>query len=456
MAPESGVSSRGFVVPVALSVSDVQAIAPDPAAAVAARKIAKPRAWKTLGQSERALWGEYQGSASYQTRVSRPELAFKCSCPSRKIPCKHALALLFLAAEAESAISATDIGAEPDWVSDWLAKRDSTRRRAESPPRDSPQHVEARAKRASKRHGNVLAGVEQLEVWMADLVRHGLGRLPSEGAEVWDAQSRRLVDAQAPGLAGRVRRIGARVGVGENWTERVLEDLGRLSLLTHAYRRLDALPTPLQYDVRRAVGFTLDRDDVLAQGEHVEDEWVVACVTVLDDERLRMRRTWLVGRATARSALMLDVAAGSTPFQHTFVPASSFRGTLAFWPSARPERALLVDRSSAPVQGQAPPHARSIQAALDDYADGLAKDPWIERTLFILADVAVSRSSAPGWYAVEADGTALRLRGTGHEVLYALSGGLPLCLAGEWNGFVLDPLTAYVGGRAIALRTEFS
>jgi hypothetical protein len=167
-----------------------------------------------------------------------------------------------------------------------------------------------------------------------------------------------------------------------------------------------------------------------------------------------MRRTWLVGKESARVALILDVAAGSTPFQHTLVPASAFRGRLVFWPSSRPERALIAERLSSPIRDHAAPHPRSIAAALDGYASGLARDPWLERTLFVLSDVAIARAASPLWYAVDPSGESLRLRGDRHDVLFALSGGRPLCLAAEWNGFVLEPLMAYAEGRAVALKAN--
>jgi hypothetical protein len=426
-------------------------MAPDAAAVVAGRKLAKPQAWKSLGQSERAFFGECQGSVLYRAQISALDLTARCTCPSRKFPCKHALALLFLMAEDPAAFPAP--GSEPDWVTSVLEKRAvrAERKRARA---DKPVDTVAQAKRANARHNNVLAGIEQLEIWMCDLVRRGLGRLPSDGPDLWDAQARRLVDAQAPGLAGRVRRIGGRVGIGESWSERVLGDLGQLALLCHAYRRLDALPAALQHEVRRLVGYTLDKEDVLALGESVEDEWVVVSSRVTEDDRLRVQRTWLVGVASARTALVLQVAAGAMPFQEVFVGGSAFGARIVFWPGARPERGLIAERRSALEGNRAPPHGRSIAAALDDYATGLAQNPWLERSLVLLEGVAITRTAEGDYYAVDRDRRALRLAGQRHEMLWALSGGRPLLLVAEWNGFVLLPLAAYQDGRGVALQNE--
>jgi hypothetical protein len=429
-------------------------MAPDPSAANAGRKLAKPGPWKGLGRSERAFWGECQGSALYQTQVAVLDRATKCTCPSRKFPCKHALGLLFLMAESESHFPP---GEEPEWVNGWLAKRGVAQQkkqaRAEQEPK--PVDVEAQAKRASKRQANVLAGIEQLELFLSDVVRRGLGRLPAEGPEPWDAQARRLVDAQAPGLASRVRSIGYRVGVADDWTERVLGDLGRLALLTRAYRRLSELPSDLAHDVRRYVGFTLDQAEVLEHGDVAEDEWIVASSTVTDDERLSLQRSWLVGRESARRALSVQVAVGTSRFQDVLVPGTAFRAKLAFWPGARPERALIAERLTATLNGRVPPHAGSILALVDDYATALSRDPWVGRTLALLGGVRVMRESASRFSVVDSAGQSLGLRGDAHEVLWAVSGGHPILLVAEWNGFELDALAAYDDGRCVPLSAGF-
>ena len=103
-----------------LTVEQALALAPDTSSAAAGRKLGSPKNWRTLGRSADALWGECQGSALYQVRVDLGDLATKCSCPSRKFPCKHALGLLVLAATDPGTLP----GAEPpEWVLDWLQRR---------------------------------------------------------------------------------------------------------------------------------------------------------------------------------------------------------------------------------------------------------------------------------------------------------------------------------------------
>jgi uncharacterized Zn finger protein len=103
-----------------LSLEQVLALAPDASAAAAGKKLGTPAPWQNLGGNDDAYWGECKGSALYQVRVARADLAAKCTCPSRKLPCKHVLGLLVLAATMPSALIATQ---PPEWVMEWLVRR---------------------------------------------------------------------------------------------------------------------------------------------------------------------------------------------------------------------------------------------------------------------------------------------------------------------------------------------
>lgn len=423
-------------------------MAPDSAAASAGRKLGRAAQWKALGASERAVWGECQGSALYQTRVSVLDWSTKCSCPSRKFPCKHALGLLFIMAESSAAFGKDP---EPEWVNSWLDKRDAAAQkkqaRAEQPAK--PVDTAAQAKRANKRHEAVLEGLDQLDVWLADLVRGGLGRLPNEGAVAFELQARRLVDAQAPGLATQLRTIKDAIGRGEDWTGRVLGELGKLALINHAYRRLESLPPLPAQDVRRRIGYTLEQSEVIAHGDVVEDEWTVAAQITDHDDRVRSQRTWLIGARTGRGAQVLQFAAGSAKFSEVLVVGTTLTARLAFWPASVPERALFVTRLSEPRTSSAPPVACSIGEMLTNHAQALARDPWIERQFCVLGPVCV----APGepWLLIDGTGAALPLRDGRHDVLLAVSGGQPVEVAAEWDGFVLSPLTVFSEGRVVTL-----
>src|SRR5262249_2936487 len=151
-----------------------------------------------------------------------------CSCPSRKFPCKHALGLLLL--------WATGVVAEaemPAWVQEWhdsraarAAKTQARREAAASGAEPTPQRTQAAARRAAQRDDRVTAGVAELAQWLDDQVRQGIAGLDKAGYQHFDTVAARLVDAQAPGLAGQVRALGGVASSGSGWDHRLLAELG--------------------------------------------------------------------------------------------------------------------------------------------------------------------------------------------------------------------------------------
>src|SRR4051812_49513722 len=135
---------------VKLTAEAVEGLAPDAASVTAARKLARPAPWSETGYDERAVWGLCKGSGArpYQTQVDLSGPAWKCSCPSRKVPCKHGLALLLLHAAGE--VSA---GSPPAWVSEWLDSRAQRAARPARAPGGPPRGPRAAARRAAGRGG---------------------------------------------------------------------------------------------------------------------------------------------------------------------------------------------------------------------------------------------------------------------------------------------------------------
>ena len=432
-----------------LTADQARALAPDPQVAAAAQKLARPASWHGLGRNGQAIWGECRGSAVYRVQADLDEMALRCSCPSRKQPCKHAVGLLLLAAGG-SDVPAAD---PPAWVAEWLAKR---RERAEGPRQAATKTVAEersgpsarQAKQARERVDRVLQGADALDLWLADVGRGGLAGVETQPASWWERQAARLVDAQAPGLAGRVRRMAGIPGSSADWPERLLFEMGQLALLTHALRRMDALAPETQHDVRRLVGWTLRAPEVKELGETVLDEWLVAGRWVEEEGSLRTERTWVLGRRTGRAALILQFAPGrGTSFPSIAIPGTAQEMELIFWPGACPQRAMIETRRGEPkptVGGL--PHRQSVRALLSDVAAILARAPWTDRFLGALADVVAFRRADGTWAIQDPDGDLLPLRGTNHWQLLAVSGGHPVDLIGEWHDLTLRPLGVVAEG----------
>ena len=438
------------------STEQVLALAPDAGSAKSGKDLATPRKWVRLGQADGVIWGECQGSGAspYQAKVELTEPAFHCSCPSRKFPCKHALGLFLIWAGQHSAVPA---GEPPAWVAAWLegrAKRAEQKAAKEQAKQEKIERGEpavdpaARQKRESARRAKVVDGLDELDRWLADLVRQGIVAVPNQPPSFWDERARRLIDAQAPGAARRVRQLADLPTTGDGWQGALLDRLARLHLLIEGHRRIDALPREAQADLRAAVGYPVDLDEVRA-GPGLRDLWTVVGQRSELEERLRVRRTWLIGRETGRPALLLDFAHMSQPVAEVPIPpGTAIDADLAFFPGAFPLRAVVKDRHgpSSPT-AEIGGHAR-IADALAAWAEAMSKDPWLETFPIVLADV-VPLVREGSWIVRDASGGVLPLspRFEGGWKILAFGGGGPIAIAGEFDGATLSPLGFARDGR---------
>jgi hypothetical protein len=446
-------------MPTTLTAEQILALAPDTSSARAGQGLANPRKWVSLGCAARAAWGECQGSARepYRTQIDLAEPAFRCSCPSRKFPCKHGLGLFLLRAGQPAAFAE---GAPPAWVAEWLAKRDQATQqraakvgRAEQPaePAAERKRAAAQARSSAAREANVAAGVEELGRWLRDLVRVGLAETPGRPRRFWEGIAARMVDAQAPGLARLVRELPAVAASGEGWQERMLERLARLFLLLEGFRRIETLPPEAQADIRAAIGWTQNQEALLAS-DGVRDRWVVLGQRVEEEDNLRAQRTWLWGEASGRTALVLSFAAAGQPLDRSLPPGVALDAELVFFAGSYPLRALVKQRFAPAVPPDRFPGAADLGAATAAYAEALALLPWLERFPMALEAVTPVRDGER-WAVRDAAGRTVPLAtqfARGWRLL-ALGGGRPLALFGEWDGEALLPLSAWAEGQFVVL-----
>lgn len=435
-----------------LNEQQVLALAPDAASAANGRKLAAASNWSNLGKSTRSLWGECKGSGAkpYQVRVDVADFASKCSCPSHKFPCKHALGLLVLTANQPALLNDTG---EPEWVAEWLDKRSDNAAKKEAravAKAEAPVDEAAQKKRAEKRDNRVRDGLAAFQVWLEDLVRNGMARLPAEGPRVWEQQAARLVDAQAPGLAARVRLLADLPGGAPDWPERLLGELGRMALALRSHEKLEELPAPLQQTLRQYLGYTVREEEVLVQGEAIHDRWHVIGQAAEEDDKVRIQRTWVRGEQSGRRALLLQFAAGSQNFASSWMPGSAFEADLAYYPGALAQRALLKGQATPLPVPQGFSHAITVAGLLDESAGMLAQNPWLERHAAVLQGV-VARRNGEQWQVVDEAGLALPLNGGEQWLWLALSGGKPSDVAVEWDGLRIRPLGIHAGGRYFTL-----
>lgn len=444
-------------MPTSWTSEQVIAQAPDSSSVKAGRALAAVSKWVSAGYNDRAVWGECKGSGKqpYQVLIELSGPAFKCSCPSRKFPCKHGLGLFLLYAENQLKESS-----QPAFCAEWLAKRAETQERkkekseAEPTPEDSAKREKAKTKRASEREAKVTTGLQELEIWLADMIRQGLAAVQNQPTEYWEKMAKRLIDAQAPNVARLVRQISSfiykRDKYRENLAEKLLEHLGGIYLICESYRRVNELPAAIQADVRTTIGFTV-KEEELPDAETIEDVWQVQGIHVYEEEKLRVQRVWLFGEQSHRSALIINFAFQNQAVDVSFAAGTKFKAEISFYPGNFPLRAFLKSRQESQIL-QTAEGVENFAEFLNFYSKAAAKNVWLEILPAMLKNVIPVRRSN-SWYLRDKDGKLLPVDAGFSNIwkLFAVCGNHPATVFAEWDGEALLPLTVWAEGKLTIL-----
>ncbi|NHA06331.1 SWIM zinc finger family protein [Mucilaginibacter sp. HC2] len=321
-----------------LTEDQIYALAPDEASKKSGRDLAAAAKWVTKGMNRLALWGECQGSGSkpYQTQVDLTVIAFKCSCPSRKFPCKHGLGLLLLCARQPELFTDQDM---PAWVNDWISKR-SDREEKKAEKTEKTIDEAAQAKRQQSREQRVGAGISELLIWIKDIVRNGILTIPEKDGNYWDNMARRMIDAQASGLAAMVKNLGVTNFWNEGWQSGFMDKLLHLYLVAESYQHLHNINPLLQQDVRSAIGFTFNQDELKKQ-TGVTGTWLVIGKEARDEQQIIVEQNWLYNLSGNQYALVLQFIARGQVGQLSLSAGMYLDAELVYFPSVVPYRAII-------------------------------------------------------------------------------------------------------------------
>jgi hypothetical protein len=415
-----------------LTADQVTAIAPDAASLKAGRGLATARKWQLLGGDPGALWGLAIGSGKdpYQTRVDLSDLASKCSCPSRKFPCKHAIGLMLVAIGEPAALTTT---ARPDWLAEWLDSRAGRQEKQRQRENDGPKKEadpQAAARRRAKKRNRIDDGVALMGQTLRDLAREGLASATARDAAHWHNLQRRMIDCQAPGLAAAARTIADDILHAADADEALAHEFGRLHLLCESHRRSDELDPGARAEISTLLGDGPGTDEVLALPP-VEDAWFVVTREFRERDRLLTSMTWLWGTKSRRWAKVLRFAHLPATLAEPWPLGSTVDLGVSFDPALVPRRAR--PHGDGHARHLPPPAAADpgFDALLESHGAALAASPFLHASPFLLE----VRPDDPGFLA-DAAGRRLPWRGDETTALRvdAITGGVPTLAAGDWNG----------------------
>lgn len=461
----------------ALTLDVVTAMSPDQGSLAAASKLTRAAKWPLRARSDGLVWGECQGSGANPYRVVFDEAdhGYKCTCPSRKFPCKHVLALMWMFVEDPAPFGAAAV---PDWVGDWLGRRrkvagggnapaqpdaagkslTAARETEPEPAPEDPKAGERRraaaVKRAAETRQAIAAALDELDQWIADQLRTGLAGLLSDLTGRCRAIAARLVDGKAATLAGWVDEIPARLLAlpGEDRPEALVSELGKLVLLARAWRAAPDAP-----ELTRNIAAAETREALLqdAAAPRLRAAWEVL------GEQIATRRDGLVSQATwllnldggtPAFALLLDFFPASAGRRGSaFATGEQFEAELVFYPAAQPLRAVIAERASldGPRPWPVPGDSDGNGDPLKGFVEAQQRAPWTRAAPVLLPPGRFG--SLPGgrtWWGSTDGAHTLPLASPPAEALH----GMALeATAGIWDGRRLVLLAAQSDWGRLAL-----
>ena len=307
---------------------------------------------------------------------------------------------------------------------------------------------------ANKRIKRMQEGLQDLEVWMADILRQGLVSLEKDAYSICEAIAKRMQDAQLKGMANRLRELPLMIGYQENWIEQTLAVFGEMYLFAQAFKRLDKLPEDFQTQLKMIGGINVKKEE-LDLNNAVKDNWLILGKMEGTDpvnDRLTFRRVWLWGSNTGRPALLLDFAFGGAGFQNHFAKGMSFEGEVVYYPGTLPIRCEVVNQKPSDTFITSFDGNYSLSKLMDKYAMAISKNPWLLDYPCLISGVTPIMEDDK-LFLVDEDNIQIPVQNTkliGWKLL-AISGGKPIEIFGEWTGDILVPLSACFEGRFIEL-----
>ncbi|MGR8930790.1 MAG: SWIM zinc finger family protein [Gammaproteobacteria bacterium] len=454
-----------------ISLQKIEALAPDQASLAAARKLLDNKKWplSEIASDGRFIWGECQGSGSapYRACVALVDLGYKCTCPSRKFPCKHSLALMWRFQQNPNEFSESVV---PPWVLDWSSKRRGSvppsasaspspekdissaliNDAPEKPLKDSLRADKTRERNLQQREASIQAGLDDFIRWLQDVFDRGLLAFMQNCSTGCRQAAKRLVDAKAAGLASQLDELASDVLlIPEPQRPRYLhQQLASLYLLACAYQKQQQLPDTLRQDVRRSIGWTISRDQLLEMPEaaRITGSWQVLAVReYLQNDGLRRLETWLgltePENAGIQFAVLIDyhhVSAGTVA--PPFVGGEGLAGTVVYFPSATPLRGILVDYQRAENVTD-PACGLSLADALADRLIRRQQNPWLPNWPLAVCNPEVFVDDSGEFWMTD-NGISLPIKHPNNAALFALI-GLPIKRATlTWDGWRADLLHA--------------
>jgi hypothetical protein len=251
-----------------LTSSYVDSLAPNAAAIKNGQGLVRKKSFIQLHRSENGelLFGQCAGSGKtpYECSVDfvAPENpVFRCSCPSRQFPCKHALGLLYAYVEGQTFTPAS----VPE---DVATKREKAEKREENKVKQAAEGGGSKPKKVNKsalkkKITAQLEGLDLLEKLVLSLIRGGLSTIDAKTLKTIQEHVKQLGNYYLSGAQIELRRFALLLGKGQD----------REQSYTYAVEQL----TRLHAFIKKGRNYLAERSEdpeLALDHESTVDEWL--------------------------------------------------------------------------------------------------------------------------------------------------------------------------------------
>lgn len=251
-----------------LTLSYVDSLAPNAAAMKNGLGLVKKNSFISLNRSENGelLFGQCAGSGKTPYECSADFVVpdkpvFRCSCPSRQFPCKHALGLLYAYAEG----AAFKIAAVPE---DLSAKREKAGKREETKVKQAAAGGDPKPKKVNKaalkkKITAQLEGLDLLEKLLLSLIRSGLSTIDNKTIKTIQEHVKQLGNYYLSGAQIELRRLAFILADGQE----------REHSYTYAVEQLTRLHAFIKKG-RAYLSARIEDNELALDPESAIDEWL--------------------------------------------------------------------------------------------------------------------------------------------------------------------------------------
>jgi hypothetical protein len=229
--------------------------------------------------------------------------------------------------------------------------------------------------------------------------------------------------------------------------------LGKIHLAKTVYNKLDTLEENKRKDVLTYLGGSLKQEEVLenVNSLKIEDTWQIICKINESDGKMKTQRTWLQGINSKEFAMLLDFSFKGSPFKYNLEPGSAFQGTVVYYPSNFPQRAILEKEEKHPKQ-RIVGLFETCEQFLEYQAKALSKNPFLLQLPISLCNFFPVLEGENLLFVDKNDDYFEVFEGfNGIWEVIAFSGGESLNIFGEWRENTLYPTVISNDQRRLSL-----